>query len=120
MYMVWPSQVRSFDFDGVSNSYSTAAELVDGLLFPAGEAWRAAWALDATVRLYGPDGFHPSVAGSYLAALVMYQQLASRDPRDLSADRFTSDGIDAALAETLVNAAAEANELFGRSATPSN
>jgi len=120
LYMVWPESARSFDFDGVSDSYRTAAELVDGLLFPAGEAWRSAWALDETVRLYGPDGFHPSVAGSLLAVLVMYQQLANRDPRELSADRFASDGISAALAEILMNAAAEANERFQRSPTGFN
>ncbi len=117
LYMVCPASTRPFDFDGVSDSYSTAAELVEGLLFPAGEAWRSAWARDATAPLYGLDGFHPTVAGSYLAALVMFQQLADRDPRDIPADWFAADGIDAALAEILLIAAAEANELFQR--TPS-
>lgn len=43
LYMVWPSAQRMFDFHGVSDSYEAAAVLVDGLLFPAGEAWLAAW-----------------------------------------------------------------------------
>lgn len=83
LYMVWPSRSRFFDFDGVADSYTTAAELVDGLLFPAGEAWRVAWESDPDLELYGPDAFHPSALGSYLAAVVMYEQLSGRDPRDL-------------------------------------
>ncbi len=115
LYMVWPAQARFFDFDGVSDSYATAAALVGGLLFPAGEAWRAAWAYDADLALYGPDGFHPSLLGSYLAALVMYEQLSGRDPRDLPAVIPTASGnttLDPATAAVLHQAAAEANEQF--------
>jgi hypothetical protein len=86
MYMVWPAESRSFDFPGVSDSYSDAADLIDGLLFPAGEAWLDAWNLDADVPLYGGDRFHPSPLGSYLAALVMYEQLTGLDPRAVTSD----------------------------------
>jgi hypothetical protein len=75
LYMVWPSQARRGDFNGVSQSYSAAAKAVNGVLMPAGDAWRAAWAIDAKLQLYGPDGFHPSLVGSHLAALVIYAQL---------------------------------------------
>lgn len=85
LYMVWPAEARFFDFPGVSDSYATAAELVDGMLFPAGEAWLEAWARNENVPLYGPDRFHPTLTGSYLAALVMYQQLTGQDPRELPA-----------------------------------
>jgi hypothetical protein len=86
LYMVWPAEVRSFDFQGVSDSYAAAAERVDGLLFPAGEAWLEAWELDADIGVYGSDRFHPGPLGSYLAALVMYEQLTGRDARDLASD----------------------------------
>jgi hypothetical protein len=75
LYMVWPSRTRRADFPGVSQSYAAAAKEVTGLLMPAGDAWREAWASDGNLPLYGADGFHPSAAGSYLAALVIYQQL---------------------------------------------
>jgi len=84
--MVWPSEARSFDFPGVSSSYADAADLVGGLLFPAGEAWLDAWADDEALGLYGPDRFHPSPLGTYLAALVMYEQLTGADPCALSSD----------------------------------
>ena len=117
LYMVWPSVQRGFDFDGVSDSYQTAAAQVDGLLFPAGEAWRAAWRRDPDLGLYGPDGFHPSEMGSYLAALVMFEQLAGRDLSGLPRVIPTAAGllpITQELGDLLQAAAMEANEQFAR------
>ncbi len=117
MYMVWPWKSRSFDFDGVSESYRMAAEQIDGLLFPAGEAWRAAWRKDPNLGLYGPDDFHPSELGTYLAALVMYEQLAKKDPRQLPAMIPTTSGerpIAENVATLLQDAAVEANKEFAR------
>ena len=80
LYMVWPSLARRGDFPAVSQSYAAAAKDVKALLLPAGDAWRAAWAADSTLPLYGPDGFHPSAMGSYLAALVIYEQIFAEPP----------------------------------------
>jgi len=80
LYMVWPSSARSADFDGVLAAYSGAAAAVGGLFMPAGEAWRAAWRRDSQMALYGPDGFHPSVLGTYLAALVIFARLYDVSP----------------------------------------
>ncbi len=115
LYMVWPSLQRFFDFDGVSDSYATAAARAGGLLFPVGEAWRAAWARDPGVDLYGVDGFHPSVLGTYLAGLVMYEQLSGRDPRSLPPRIPRGSGtseISEGSARILQEAAAEANARF--------
>ncbi len=80
LYMVWPSRTRRGDFPGVSQSYAAAAKDVNGVLLPAGDAWRAAWAVDARLPLYGSDGFHPSPMGTYLAALVIYEQIFAVPP----------------------------------------
>lgn len=115
LYMVWPSSVRSFDFDGVSDSYATAASNVDGVLFPAGEAWRAAWSEDSSLPLYGGDGFHPSALGSFLAALTIYQRITEAPVRDVPAQiRRGTDVIplEDELADALFAAAAAANALF--------
>lgn len=84
-YMVWPSAARFNDFARVVESWQLAAREVDGLLFPAGQAWLEAWRQDATLALYGEDRFHPSVIGSYLAALVIYAKLYERSPIGLPA-----------------------------------
>jgi hypothetical protein len=75
LYMVWPSESRVKDFDRVRDSYAEAAEKVDAIFIPAGEAWREAWRHKPELALYSPDGLHPTLTGSYLAALVIYQQL---------------------------------------------
>ncbi len=82
IFMVWPSAARSGDFDGVRASYEGAAALTGGVLLAAGEAWRAAWRRDPGLALYGPDGFHPSRLGSYLAALTIFHALTGRLPPD--------------------------------------
>lgn len=117
LFMVWPALIRFFDFDGVSASYSMAAEAVNGILFPAGEAWREAWAVDETLALYGPDEFHPSLLGTYLAALVMYEQLSGNSPDALPASIPVPGGSVTISGETallLQTAAHSANEKFAR------
>ena len=76
LYMVWPAKARSRDFDAVSESYALAAQDVDGVLIPAGEAWREVWRRDPQTALYGNDDFHPSVLGSYVAALTVWRALS--------------------------------------------
>jgi len=85
LFMVWPSSSRMGDFDGVRSSYAAAAAAAGGLLIPAGDAWREAWRRDSRLALYGPDGFHPTAAGSHLAAVVLYQAFFGRSPVGLPA-----------------------------------
>jgi hypothetical protein len=115
LYMVWPSLDRRTDFEGVKTSYAAAAREVGGLLLPAGDAWRAAWRRDSHLELYGRDGFHPTPMASYLAALVIYQQLSGRSPVGLptaimpTTSSSASVVIPPARAALLQAAAAEAN-----------
>ena len=82
LYMVWPSKARSFDLDNVISSYTHAAEKTSSLLCPAGLAWKYAWEADPALPLYSSDNFHPSVAGSLLAAVTIYGSLANRGAAD--------------------------------------
>jgi hypothetical protein len=83
LFMVWPDDTRLFAFDDVHASYLAAAEAVDGLFIPAGEAWRAVWRRDPGAVLYDVDGFHPSRLGSLVAALTIYAALFNADVRTL-------------------------------------
>lgn len=103
MYMVWPSTERSFDFDRVSESYRLASEAVAGQLYPAGDAWRAAWRRNPALALYGGDGLHPSSLGTYAAALTIVAVIYNRSPVGLP-----TLGVPAATATLLQEAAAEA------------
>lgn len=82
LFMVWPSVSRSFDFDGVSESYAEAARLANGVLLPAGDVCREAWSHDASLPFYSPDQFHPSQLGSYAAALTIAAGLSGEDAFD--------------------------------------
>jgi hypothetical protein len=116
LYQVWPTSTRMFDFPNVRDSYRAAAIATEGKFFPAGEAWVEAWKRDSTLRLYGPDGIHPSPLGTYLAALVMYEQLTGRNALSLPAQLIERWGLDppttvpAATIVTLQQAAHAANQ----------
>ena len=116
LYGVWPSRERLAVFDRVSESYRLAAERVGGVYLPAGEAWQAAWRRDGTLALYGPDDFHPSILGTYTAALVIYQRITGRSPVGLPARLRTAGGVDVDIppdiARKLQDAAADANTRF--------
>jgi hypothetical protein len=82
---VWPERERFSVFaDGVRN-YRDAARAANALLLPAGQAWQNAFRRRPAIGLYGPDAFHPSRLGTYLAALVAYTGLTGELPRTLPA-----------------------------------
>lgn len=85
LLMVWPSVSWSHSWDGVLESYRSAAEAVDGIFIPAGQAWPAVWEKDPDARLYGQDGLHPSFLGSVVAAVTIVAVLYDEDVRDLPA-----------------------------------
>jgi hypothetical protein len=109
LYMVWPERSRLAWFDRVRDSYALAARDVDGWFLPAGQAWRAAWEEDSGLQLYGGDGFHPTVAGSWVAALTIFGGLSEHPVAGLPAPV----GLDETTAERLRHAAAEALERYG-------
>jgi hypothetical protein len=118
LYMVWPAEDRLSYFDEVRTSYQLTAEDVDGMLIPAGEAWRAAWKRDPNVPLYRRDREHPSPTGSFLVALSIFGMLFSRSPVGLPASVRLSNGsvaqVPPPLAKLLQDSAEEANAQYGR------
>ena len=116
LYGVWPGRARAAVFDRVSESYRLAAARVGGVYLPAGEGWRAAWRRDATLELYDADQFHPSIMGTYVAALVIYQRITGRSPIGLPARLRSKGGVDVdiapGVARLLQESAADANARF--------
>ena len=111
-YTVWPSSDRAFDFPRVVESYRLVADSTGGVLLPAGAAWLEANRLDPSVPLYGPDGFHPSIAGTYLAAVTMFGRLYQRSAVGLPAGVRVRSGVvsvSPSVAATLQRAADLAN-----------
>jgi hypothetical protein len=50
---------------------------------PAGEAWARALSKPGHPPLWLDDGSHPTPAGTYLAACVLFATIFDRDPRGL-------------------------------------
>ena len=115
---MWPLASHQFDFDRVNESYTLAAADVNGMLFPVGEAWRAAWRRNPNIALYSSDGLHPTVSGSYIGALVITSMLLDRSPVGMPTRLRLRSGatINIATAEATIlqQAAAEAIEKFGK------
>ena len=119
LYMVWPDATRIEYLDDVRESYSLAAYDVKGMFIPAGEAWREVWRRSPFAPLYSElDDFHPTVAGSYAAALSIYGMLYKREPVNLPARLELANGavveVPQNFATLLQEAAAQANRTYGR------
>jgi hypothetical protein len=99
--MPWPHIDQPQLFDAVRRSALLAAEAVDGVFLPVGQAWAEAMAEKSDIMLYGPDGYHPGPLGTYLAALVIYEQLTGKDARLLPGQAVVA-GVTLALPEETV------------------
>src|SRR3954447_24260290 len=111
LFSVWPEATRQSAFPAVLESYSLAAQDVGGIYLPVTRAWLNAWDRDPSLPLYGPDGFHPSGHGSYLAALVMTGKFTGASPQTMPARVVRPDGTVLSIPEpaaTMLRAAAEA------------
>lgn len=110
LYMVWPDSSHLNLMSSVHDSFAMAADAVNGLFLPAGDAWTIAWESSPGIALYGPDNFHPSILGSTLAALVITERLVGVDVRTMKPEliaQFT--GISFDEAQILILSAHAAN-----------
>jgi len=72
-FMVWPARVYYYTFPGVITNYTNAANTTKSMLCPVGLIWKNYQDRTGDFSYYGPDDFHPSLAGSQLAAEVIYK-----------------------------------------------
>jgi hypothetical protein len=121
LYATWPrhpsarlyrehTSVRTFDEMAarVGGAYRSAAALLSASLAPVGPAFERALLAHPELALYKPDATHPTIAGSFLAACVLYGTLTGVDPRQSSYVPYELDPASAALikataAETLAS-----------------
>lgn len=92
LYLTWGRQ-KGLPEQGFSDYGSMQIQLTKGYMdiaqeqnipvAPVGEAWKTALSHDASAPLWGPDGSHPSLQGTYLAACVFYAALYQETPEGL-------------------------------------
>lgn len=55
LMMSWPSADRQQVFPNVHDSFALAAQRVNGMFLPVGDAWLEAWKVNAQQGLYGVE-----------------------------------------------------------------
>jgi hypothetical protein len=85
----------------VSGGYAGVAKAVRADVAPVGETWALALSNPAPPELWQDDGSHPTVAGTYLAACVLFATIFDRSPEGLP----YHDGISSDVADDLQAAA---------------
>lgn len=64
----------------IDRVYGQVARGLGADLAPVGDAWLVASRELPEIALHGRDGSHPTIAGSYLAACVLYATITGRSP----------------------------------------
>ena len=82
----WPGQGmdRAAMQAAINAAYWEVAARNAAIVVPAAEAWNQALAAAPGVALWQVDGSHPTVAGTYLAACVLYATITGRSPEGLA------------------------------------
>jgi len=70
------SEMQSALYQG----YMGAAQKIDAIVAPVGMAWKDVVNSGAVIDLWQEDGSHPGLAGSYLAACVLYSVIYESSP----------------------------------------
>lgn len=81
----WPPVCSYKGMDDLtSERYIMMAEQNNALISPVGAVWRYLRENDQEIELYNQDGSHPSLSGSYAAALCFYTIIAEKNPTHIS------------------------------------
>jgi hypothetical protein len=92
LYMTWARQKSPQAQQAISNAYTSIAKETAAVLIPAGNAWREFLKKYKTPVLHDRDGSHPTLAGSFLAACVIFRTLFQQQ---ISPAKLSIDGLDA-------------------------
>jgi hypothetical protein len=77
--MHWPDQdAPARDADALAYAFTSVARRLHATLIPVEPVWLSVRHSDPAIELYDADKHHPSPAGSYLLASVVYSTLTNR------------------------------------------
>jgi hypothetical protein len=79
-FMTWARRGRPAEEPILTNGYLDIGRELGVDVAPVGIAWTEALKQGVPVDLFSADGAHPSPAGSYLAACVIYASLTGKNP----------------------------------------
>lgn len=82
-YLTWGREKIPQQQEVISRVYRETAALNRAIVVPAGEAWALARELRPDLKLYDPDGTHPSDLGTYLTACVFVATITGELPETI-------------------------------------
>lgn len=82
-YLTWGREKIPQQQEVISRVYRETAALNRATVVPAGEAWALARSLRPDLKLYDPDGTHPSDLGTYLTACVFVAVITGELPETI-------------------------------------
>jgi hypothetical protein len=106
-FLTWGQRSRPGDQAALTAAYCDLATELDARVAPVGLAWELARDRHPDIDLYLSDGSHPSPAGAYLAALVLYGALIGDSPLGLPAQAAALPAVPMAEAVRLQQIAAD-------------
>jgi hypothetical protein len=109
IFQNWTRSNREGDYDRMLSTYKQVQGSIGGTFAPIGEAWRIARHEHPEIKLFQPlDDRHPTVAGTYLTACVLYKVLYGKPAVGLPVE-LPGLKLDAATARTLQGVADRVN-----------
>lgn len=95
VYGTWPDRREPETGAALEATFRRVARAAHAEVAPAGAAWARALQSDPSLALWAEDGVHPTPAGTYLAACVLFATLTGQSPVGLSARtvQATTDGV---------------------------
>ncbi|MGZ8312324.1 MAG: hypothetical protein ACXWU1_12500 [Allosphingosinicella sp.] len=108
---------RAEHFRNLERNSRGLAARTGGELIDVAQVWEDLLADDLPFSLYKDDGNHPSLEGSYAAALVVYASLSGRNVADVAYVPWSMNGEHATLLRDRVQESLRARGMAGFSAT---
>ncbi|CNL83636.1 DUF4886 domain-containing protein [Yersinia aleksiciae] len=79
-FMTWANKDKKEQTDKLAKAYIDIASKTGGYVAPIGLAFSRAIETHPEINLYHSDGNHPSLAGTYLAACVLFATIYDQSP----------------------------------------
>lgn len=80
LYMTWARQHEPQNQRRIADAYTAIGEEIGAIVAPVGLAWERFLASPSAPALHDKDKSHPTLAGSYLAACVLFSVLFEQSP----------------------------------------
>jgi hypothetical protein len=86
LYLTWARRHAPETQETITRAYREIGAELGADVAPVGEAWERVLGTPGHPDLYDTDGSHPSLAGSYLAACVLFATLFGESPVGIASD----------------------------------